>query len=257
MMFAEAFTGELFKRAAAPTPDHPPILAIDFDETITTGYGPEGFPQPGDLREGIREKLQEYKKAGWEIVLFTCRHADSLDQALQWLKEHDIPFDAVNENAPSIREWANQTLSSKIYYDRIVDDRAETLDGFLADSVKAASEGLEVAPEGKCWKVRWAEGRAMVCFRRRAHAQKFSDSTPDKNPPVYGDVPRSKKTGRAWTVRTQPTLCKTSANSTLAEADLKRFVSALLTPEEQPAFFNRMRRRKEAAGQIGKRCTCD
>jgi len=119
MMFTEAFTGELFKRAAAPTPDHPRILAI-------------------------------------------------------------------------------------------------------GGSVKAASKETEVAPEGKCWKVRWAEGRAMLCFRRRAHAQKFSDSTPDKNPPIYGDVPRSKKTGRAWTVRTQPTLCKTSEIEERAEQDSAR-----------------------------------
>jgi hypothetical protein len=34
----------------------------------------------------------------------------------------------------------------------------------------------EIAPEGKCWAVRWADGRAVACFQKREHAQGFWDS---------------------------------------------------------------------------------
>lgn len=34
----------------------------------------------------------------------------------------------------------------------------------------------DAAPEGKCWRVLWADGRAQICFRRKKHAQAFWDS---------------------------------------------------------------------------------
>jgi len=40
----------------------------------------------------------------------------------------------------------------------------------------AAADQPEEAPDGKCWAVHWADHRAIVCFRKKSHAQTFYDS---------------------------------------------------------------------------------
>lgn len=41
---------------------------------------------------------------------------------------------------------------------------------------KTAEHDDDAAPEGKCWRVLWADGRAQQCFKRKSHAQEFWDS---------------------------------------------------------------------------------
>lgn len=48
--------------------------------------------------------------------------------------------------------------------------------GQFAYMHKEAEHADDAAPEGKCWRVLWADGRAQVCFRNKSHAQEFWDS---------------------------------------------------------------------------------
>lgn len=87
---------------------------------------------------------------------------------------------------------------------------------------KLAAEELDEAPEGWCWGVRWADGRALICFRKKSQAQAFFDSGQGHNWfEAVGDGPklldnrRKGKNGQIlkgqnWSVRNKATTFKCS-----------------------------------------------
>lgn len=103
------------------------IIATDFDGTLH-------FPIPG--RRGIGrpntpliQKLIELRANNNDVILWTCREGDNLDEAVQWCKAQGLEFDAINDNIPRIKEEHLQrfgTLGRKIYADVYVDDRASS-----------------------------------------------------------------------------------------------------------------------------------
>jgi 2'-5' RNA ligase len=70
------------------------------------------------------------------------------------------------------------TPSGKIdpKYLSLVEDLVEDKEAGYKESKQEAAEAEDTAPEGKCWRVLWADGRAHQCFRRKSHAQEFWDS---------------------------------------------------------------------------------
>ena len=95
------------------------IFAVDFDGTLSFGQ----WPGVGEPNVELIRFLNERKKKGDKLILWTCREADSLDVALDWCKVQGLEFDAVNDNLPEIVE-RYQWNSRKISCDFYIDDRA-------------------------------------------------------------------------------------------------------------------------------------
>lgn len=94
------------------------IIAVDFDGTLHTGK----YPSIGDVRPGAVEYMQKLKQEGHYLILWTCREGDHLTEAINWLKEFDIPFDRVNDHEPQNKaQYGGSTR--KVFADIYIDDR--------------------------------------------------------------------------------------------------------------------------------------
>jgi len=113
------------------------VVAYDFDDTVCT-YTP-GNPEPTLERranEEICQLLRELRPYA-KFVVWTCRSTDpnvwepgsgsrsALELALQWLRNHNVPFDHVNED--TVVSYG----SRKIYANIFLDDRAGLSATFL------------------------------------------------------------------------------------------------------------------------------
>ena len=69
------------------------ILAIDFDGTLHTGaWRGIGIPTPYAV-----EKMQNLKQAGNYLIIWTCREGKQKTERVNWLLEHKIPLDRIND----------------------------------------------------------------------------------------------------------------------------------------------------------------
>ena len=109
-------------------------IGIDFDGCCIVA-----LPEPGwcEQETGASEVLGDLVRAGHELVLWTCRNNDpsnpwnwigpelreesSLQEALRWFQEHDIPLSGVNE-VPGQRKSIGS--SRKLLLDLLIDDTA-------------------------------------------------------------------------------------------------------------------------------------
>jgi hypothetical protein len=96
-------------------------IVIDFDGTCVTHI----YPDIGK-EIGATPVLRELVDAGHRLILFTMRCNDkkkknkTLDEALTWFRERDIPLFGVQTN-PEQKFW---TSSPKAYGDLYIDDTA-------------------------------------------------------------------------------------------------------------------------------------
>ena len=94
------------------------ILAVDFDGTIARTDFPEILGEQPYAGEVLRELHEE----GHYIVIWTCRGGKDLLDAINWLLEHNIPFDRVNDHSPdNIKQYGKG--SNKIYANFYIDDK--------------------------------------------------------------------------------------------------------------------------------------
>lgn len=102
---------------------NPPIVAIDFDETIATN----GYPdiKNAKLLPYAKKGIEKIQEAGWRTVLWTCRENQYLIDAIEFLRENEIFLDAHNENILTNREYEELGYvdSRKIGADVYIDDR--------------------------------------------------------------------------------------------------------------------------------------
>ena len=98
------------------------IIACDFDGTLCENK----FPQIGEPRKDILDKLKKEKSSGAKIILWTCREGDVLAEAIEWCKKFNIIFDAINENVEEVLSWMGAS-SRKIYATEYWDDRAVSI----------------------------------------------------------------------------------------------------------------------------------
>lgn len=68
------------------------------------------------------EYLQEWKRNGNKLILWTCCAGEALSKAVEWCREQNLEFDAVNDNLPEIIEFYGHN-SRKISCDYYIDDR--------------------------------------------------------------------------------------------------------------------------------------
>jgi capsule biosynthesis phosphatase len=111
-------------------------LVIDLDETLTLppldGVSDYAAARP---RAEVIEKLLEYKKMGFDIVIFTSRnmrtHQNSIGKInaltlpviIEWLNKNKIPYDEIHVGKP----WCG----TEGFY---VDDKAIRPDEFVSKS---------------------------------------------------------------------------------------------------------------------------
>ena len=93
-------------------------IAVDFDGTLCYSNWPE-LSQPN---RALIAYLQEWKRNGNKLILWTCRAGDALTKAVEWCREQNLEFDAVNDNLPEIIEYYGHN-SRKISCDYYIDDR--------------------------------------------------------------------------------------------------------------------------------------
>ena len=96
----------------------------------------KGIPAHTLLPPAVRdplpcEYLQEWKRNGNKLILWTCRAGEALSKAVEWCREQNLEFDAVNDNLPEIIEFYGHN-SRKISCDYYIDDRM-----LLPENVKA------------------------------------------------------------------------------------------------------------------------
>jgi hypothetical protein len=95
------------------------IIAVDFDGTLSFGT----WPDVGEPNVPLIEQLKDLKNKGNKLILWTCRAGDALDLAVSWCRDHQLEFDAINDNLPEIVELYGNN-SRKITCDYYIDDRA-------------------------------------------------------------------------------------------------------------------------------------
>lgn len=101
------------------------IIAVDFDGTLCF----DKYPGTGNLNMYAIGMLIKYRRMGGKLILWTCRHDEPLDDAVEACRQAGLEFDAVNENDPEhVKYWSELTgelsLSPKIYADLYIDDKA-------------------------------------------------------------------------------------------------------------------------------------
>jgi len=100
------------------------ILAVDFDGTICK----EAFPGIGEPLKDAFKYLQKLKDDNHELILWTCRNNDSLDDAIAWLERWGcFVFTEVNRNTETWKslfpEYAQDEPSNKVFADVYLEDK--------------------------------------------------------------------------------------------------------------------------------------
>ena len=108
------------------------VIVFDIDGTLCEELKPKQSYLDAAVNEPMVEKLKEYKKNGYYIILNTSRNmrsyegnvgrinANTAKVLFQWLEMHDIPFDEIHYGKP----WCGHNG----FY---VDDKAVRPDEFL------------------------------------------------------------------------------------------------------------------------------
>lgn len=91
-------------------------IAVDFDGTLVENKYPQiGMANPFIVKSVL--KLKEYYGGCICFILWTCRSGEDLNNAVDFCKKCNLPFDYYNEN-PEFGE------GRKIYADEYWDDKA-------------------------------------------------------------------------------------------------------------------------------------
>ena len=91
-------------------------ICVDFDGTIADHDYPDiGKPVPYAI-----DRLLRFQELGGELILFTMRSGESLDEAVDYVEEEGIKLFGINRN-PTQDRW---TLSPKAYGHLYIDDAA-------------------------------------------------------------------------------------------------------------------------------------
>lgn len=68
-------------------------IAIDFDDTIVKS----DFPDIIGLQPDADVVIKALYSAGKQIMIWTCREGEELEQAKQFLAKEEIPYHYINE----------------------------------------------------------------------------------------------------------------------------------------------------------------
>lgn len=107
------------------------VIGVDFDGTIVQHAWPKiGKPFPGAFKT-----LKDLKKAGYRLILWTCREdfghlidRQHLTEAVEFCRKHGVEFDAVNETIPDCEFRPEKVSKRKPHCQYFIDD--SNLGGF-------------------------------------------------------------------------------------------------------------------------------
>lgn len=92
------------------------IIGVDFDGTIVT----HEYPDIGDPVPLALATMQELSEKGHQLILWTMRSDEYLDEAVKYVEQNGIKLFGVNKN-PEQHTW---TKSPKAYCQIYIDDAA-------------------------------------------------------------------------------------------------------------------------------------
>lgn len=98
-------------------------IAVDFDGTIVE----HAYPRIGKEMLFAFATLKELNKRGHKLILWTFRHGEYLDEAVEYCRKNGVEFYAVNKNFPE--EVWDQNVARKLNADIFIDDR--NVGGFI------------------------------------------------------------------------------------------------------------------------------
>lgn len=104
-------------------PSQSKIIAVDFDGTIVE----DAYPDIGKPMLFAFETLKMLQDDGHRLILWTYRHGSRLKEAVEFCRQHDLEFYAVNASFPE-EDYQSREASRKIHADLFIDDR--NLGGF-------------------------------------------------------------------------------------------------------------------------------
>lgn len=94
------------------------IIAVDFDGTIARS----DFPAILGEQPYAGEVLRKLHAQGHYIIIWTCRCREQLLTAINWLLEHNIPFDRINDHNPeNVARYGEG--GKKVYAHCYIDDK--------------------------------------------------------------------------------------------------------------------------------------
>jgi adenylylsulfate kinase len=96
-------------------------VAIDLDGTLAEYDGWRGADVIGDPRPGAVEVVRWLKARGTKVILWTTR--GNTERLKQWLKQHDIPVDYINENPTQPPDGSKKIIAEIYVDDRVIDAR--------------------------------------------------------------------------------------------------------------------------------------
>lgn len=95
------------------------IIAIDFDGVLVS----DKFPEIGEPDWKMVSAVWRLGFTQHELILWTSRVGDRLNEAIQWCQDHNLNFTCVNSNTPNnLAEYG--TDPRKAFADVYIDDRA-------------------------------------------------------------------------------------------------------------------------------------
>lgn len=97
------------------------IIAVDFDGVLCENK----FPDIGKPAYEVISLVREMMDAGHEVILWTSRNGQELENAVKWCHDRGLHFCAVNGPAPSnaeAYEGMYEVPTRKVYADVYIDD---------------------------------------------------------------------------------------------------------------------------------------
>jgi hypothetical protein len=94
------------------------IIAIDFDGTIVE----DAYPGIGKPKRFAMESMKELIKDGHQLILWTYRYGERLQEAVDFCAKQGVEFYSINASHPE-ELFEEGVMSRKIHADIFVDDR--------------------------------------------------------------------------------------------------------------------------------------
>ena len=117
------------------------VYAIDFDGVLARSL----YPKIGNPIQNNIDYVKELKKKGNTIILWTCRTDNELKDAVNWLEDHDLIFDYVNENTDeNIEKYGNDTR--KIVADYYIDDKNFSIPETRREVIQTGKAEMRATP---------------------------------------------------------------------------------------------------------------
>lgn len=104
-------------------------MAVDFDGTLTLDA--DAYPHAGKPNWKVIDKVKALKAEGWELILWTCRSGEALENAKKATAEWGIEWDSVNEPTPTQKKWWKGSFGNKVFANVYLDDRACNVNDFF------------------------------------------------------------------------------------------------------------------------------